>query len=150
MLQKTVSLGAALPPNHLPRLIVDVIAQLGLSSIYGRYTPIGGEAIVPEILLGLLFYGYPTGVFSSRKLEQARYESWPFRFIANGLHPDHATLATFRKTLLAEIQELSVQILLLAQAVRVLTLGKVDAVGGGQGDLRRAGRRAGCGGKSGG
>ena len=117
MLRETVSLGDALPPSHLARFIVEVIIQLDLSGIYGRYASHGGKAFAPEILLGLLFYGYATGVFSSRKIERATYESLPFRFIASGLHPDHDTLATFRKTFLAEIQELFVQILLLAQEI---------------------------------
>jgi transposase len=80
--------------------MVDVIAQLGLSKIYDRYAPVGGEAIAPEILLGLLFYGYTTGLFSSRKIEIAAYESIPFRYTAGGLHPDHDTIAHFRKTFL--------------------------------------------------
>jgi transposase len=126
MLQETVSLGEALPPSHLARFMVEVIAQLDLSGIYARYAPIGGEAIAPEILLGLLFYGYATGVFSSRKIERATYESVPFRYVASGLHPDHDTIASFRKTFLAEIQELFVQILLLAQAVGVLKLGNIS------------------------
>lgn len=129
MLQESVSLGEALPPNPLARFIVDVITQLDLSGLYGRYAPIGGEALAPEILLGVLFYGYATGVFSSRKLERATYERLPFRFIARGLHPDHDTLATFRKTFLAEIEELFVQILLLAQAVGVLKRGKISLDG---------------------
>ena len=129
MLQETVSLGDALPPSHLARFIVEVIAQLDLTGIYARYAPIGGEAIAPEILLGLLFYGYATGVFSSRKIERATYESLPVRFIASRLHPDHDTIASFRKTFLAEIQELFVQILLLAQAVGVLKLGNISLDG---------------------
>jgi transposase len=108
---------------------VDIISQLDLSSIYGRYGAQGGEAIAPEILLGLLFYGYATGVFSSRKIEKATYESIPFRFIAGNLHPDHDTIAHFRKTFLAELKELFVQILLLAQAVGVLKLGNLSLDG---------------------
>ena len=76
-LEVKVSLGEVLPPNHLARFVVDIISQLDLSSIYRRYGAQGGEAIAPEILLGLLFYGYATGVFSSRKLEKATYESIP-------------------------------------------------------------------------
>jgi transposase len=119
-LNQTIRLGDALPPDHLARFVVDIIAQLDLSGIYGRYAPVGGEAIAPEIPLGLLFYGYATGVFSSRKIEKATYENIPFRFIAGGLHPDHDTIANFRKTFLAEIQELFVQILLVAHAAGVL------------------------------
>jgi transposase len=109
--------------------VVDVIAQLDLSVIYQRYAPSGGEAIAPEILLGLLFYGYATGVFSSRQIERGTYESIPFRFVAGGVHPDHDTIAHFRKTFLAELQDLFVQILLLAQAAHVLKLGNISIDG---------------------
>jgi transposase len=128
-LNQTIRLAEALPPQHLARFVVDIIAQLDLSKIYERYAPVGGEAIAPEILLGLLFYGYATGVFSSRKIEKASYESIPFRYIAGGLHPDHDTIAHFRKTFLSEIQELFVQILLLAQATGVLKLGNISLDG---------------------
>src|SRR6266511_1422785 len=128
-LNLTVSLREALPANHLARFIVDVIAQLDLSILYGRYAPVGGEALAPEILLGLLFYGYATGVFSSRKIEKATHETLPFRFLAGGLNPDHDTIANFRKTFLVELQELFVQILLLAQTAGVLKLGNISLDG---------------------
>ncbi|MCC7165275.1 MAG: transposase [Anaerolineae bacterium] len=128
-LNSTITLREALPLNHLARFVVDVITQLDLSPLYRRYAPVGGVAIAPEVLLGLLFYGYATGVFSSRKLERATQESIPFRFIASGLHPDHDTIAHFRKTFLAEIQELFVQILLLAQTAGVFHLGNISLDG---------------------
>ncbi len=128
-LNLTITLRDALPPNHLARFIVDVIAQLDLSRIYAGYAPVGGVAFAPEILLGLLFYGYATGIFSSRKIERHTYESIPFRFIASGLHPDHDTIANFRKTFLGEIQELFVQILLLAQTAGVFKLGNISLDG---------------------
>jgi transposase len=128
-LNQTITIREALPPNHLARFVVMVIAQLDLSKVYARYAEMGGEAIAPEILLGLLFYGYATGVFSSRKIERATHESIPFRFIASGLHPDHDTIAHFRKTFLAEIQELFVQILLLAKLAGILKLGNVSIDG---------------------
>ena len=128
-LDQTIRLGEALPPQHLARFVVDMIAQLDLNKIYAGYAPVGGEAIAPEILLGLLFYGYATGLFSSRKLEKAAYESIPFRYIAGGLHPDHDTIANFRKTFLNEIKELFVELLLLAQAAGVLKLGNISLDG---------------------
>lgn len=128
-LNQTIRLADALPPQHLARFVVDVIVQLDVSRIYKQYAPVGGEAIAPEILLGLLFYGYATGLFSSRKIEKATYESIPFRYIAGGLHPDHDTIANFRKTFLVEIQELFVQILLLAQAAGVLKMGNISLDG---------------------
>lgn len=128
-LNQGITLREALPANHLARFVVIVIGQLDLSRIYVRYAQVGGEAIAPEILLGLLFYGYATGVFSSRKMEKATYESIPFRFIASGLHPDHDTIANFRKTFLVEIQELFVQILLMAKLAGLLQLGNISVDG---------------------
>jgi transposase len=99
-LEQTIAIKDYLPTDHLARFIVGMIALLDLSVIYAHYASSGGMAYAPEILLGLLFYGYATGVFSSRKIEKATYESIPFRFIAGGLHPDHDTIANFRKTFL--------------------------------------------------
>jgi len=128
-LDQTVSLREALPANHLARFVVDVVAELDLAHIDERYGLRGGEAYAPELLLALLFYGYATGVFSSRKIEKATYETLPFRFVAGGLHPDHDTLANFRKTFRAEIKELFVQVLLLAQAAGYLKLGNISIDG---------------------
>jgi transposase len=128
-LDVTVRLGDCLPPDHLARFVVDIIAQLDLSAIYAHYGTRGAQPYAPEILVAVLFYGYATGVFSSRKLERATYETIPFRFIAGNLHPDHDTLATFRKTFLPELKDLFVQLLLLAQAAGVLKLGNISLDG---------------------
>src|SRR5713101_9500841 len=128
-LDLTVRLGDCLPPDHLARFVVDAVAQLALKAVYARYAGRGGEPYAPEILLGLLFYGYATGVFSSRKIERATSESVPFRFIAGNLHPDHDTLATFRKTFLPQLKDLFVQVLLLAQEAGVLKLGTISLDG---------------------
>lgn len=128
-LKASVSLDEALPVNHLARFVVDIVAQLDLSAIYGRYAPQGGEAIAPEVLLALLFYGYATGMFSSRKMEKATYENLAFRYVAGGLHPDHDTIANFRKSFLPELGELFVQVLLLAKLARVLKLGNLSLDG---------------------
>ena len=128
-LNQTITLGDALPATHLARFVVDIVAQLDLSRIYAHYAAVGGEAIAPEILLALLFFAYTTGVFSSRKIERATHDSLPFRFVAGGLHPDHDTIANFRKTFLPELQDLFVQILLLAQAAEVFQLGNISLDG---------------------
>lgn len=129
ILNLQVSLREVLPAEHLARFIVDIIAQLDLRVIYHHYQEVGAPPYAPEILLGLLFYGYASGVFSARRIERATYENLPFRFIAGNLHPDHDTLATFRKRFLNEIQELFVQILLLAQALGHLQLGNISLDG---------------------
>lgn len=124
-----ISLGEAIPADHLARFVVDMVAQLDLSTIYARYGVRGGEAIAPEALLALIFYGYSTGKFSSRKIEKATYEDLGFRFVAGGLHPDHDTIANFRKTFLPELEGLFVQILLLAQLSGVLKVGNLSLDG---------------------
>ena len=129
-LDQKVSIREALPATHLARFVVDVVAQLNLSKIYARFSVLGGgTAIAPEILLALLFYGYATGVFSSRKIEKATYENLAFRFVANNLHPDHDTIAHFRKTFLVEIQNLFVEILMLAQVSGILKLENLSGDG---------------------
>ena len=128
-LDQTVTIRECLPPDHLARFIVGIIALLDLSAIYVHYAAVGGEAYAPEVLLGLLFYGYTTGVFSSRKIERATYELIPFRFIAGGLHPDHDTIANFRKTFLPQITELFVQVLVVAREMGLLNLGNISLDG---------------------
>jgi transposase len=128
-LQQAVTIAEVLPPDHLARFSVSVIAMLDLSAIYAQYAPRGGEPYAPEILLGLLLYGYVSGVFSSRKIERATYESIPFRYIAGGFHPDHDTIAHFRKTFLGQIADLFVQVLLIAKEAGVLQLGRISLDG---------------------
>jgi transposase len=125
----TVTLRNCLPPEHLARFIVEAIAKLDLSSMYAQFGSKGGEPYAPEILLGLIFYGYATGVFGSRKIEKATHDSIPFRFIAGGLHPDHDTIANFRKIFLPEIKELYVQILVMAKEAGIMNLENVSQDG---------------------
>jgi transposase len=128
-LDRTVTIRDVLPPDHLARFIVRVIALLDVSAIYAKYAAVGGEAYAPELLLGLLFYGYATGVFSTRKIEKATYESIPFRFLAGGWHPDHDTLAHFRRSFLPEITDLFAQVLVVAHELGVLKLGNISVDG---------------------
>jgi transposase len=128
-LKQTVTIEECLPADHLARFVVAIIALLDLSCIYVQYGAHGGEPYAPEILLGLLLYGYATGVFSARKIEKATYESIPFRFIAGGWHPDHDTIANFRKIFLCEIAKLFIQVLLIAKVAGVLKLGNISLDG---------------------
>ena len=128
-LEQTVKIRDFLPGNHLARFVVAVIMQLDLNCICQRYGVLGRPPYAPEILLGLLFYGYATGVFSSRKREKSSYAMIPFHYIAGGLHPDHDTIADFRKTFLPEIQDLFVQILVLAHTMGAFKLGNISLDG---------------------
>ena len=128
-LDMSVTIRECLPSDHLAHFVVKIVSQLDLSCIYNQYGERGGEAYDPPVMLGLLFYGYATGVFSTRQIEKKTYTSIPFYFIAGGLHPDHDTINTFRKDFVAEIKELFVQILLIAQAAGVLELGNISLDG---------------------
>ena len=114
-----------LPERHLARFIVEVIEHLDLSAMVKAYRGSGSASYHPSVLLGLLVYGYATGVFSSRALERATYDSVAFRFIAANDHPDHDTIATFRRRFLAQIEGLFVQLLMLAREAGMVKLGTV-------------------------
>lgn len=114
-----------LPEKHLARFVVEVIDGLDLSAMSKSYRGAGSASYHPALLLGLLVYGYATGVFSSRKLERATYDSVAFRFIAANEHPDHDTIATFRRRFLKEIEGLFVQVLALAHEMGMLKMGTV-------------------------
>jgi transposase len=118
-----------LPENHLARFIAEVIDQLDLSRLTCRYTGRGSAAHHPSVLLALLVYGYATGIFSSRKIERATFDSVAFRFLSADTHPDHDTLANFRKTFLVELEDLFVQVLSLAQAMKLVKLGQISLDG---------------------
>jgi len=114
-----------LPQRHLARFVVEVVDGLDLSAMSKSYRGSGSASYHPAVLLSLLVYGCATGVFSSRKLERATYDSVAFRFIAANDHPDHDTIATFRRRFLKEIEALFVQVLLLAREIGVLKMGTV-------------------------
>ena len=113
-----------LAESHLGRFVVEVVSKLELP-----YAGRGSKAFHPEMLLVMLFYGYAAGAFSSRKLERATYDSLAFRYIATNTHPDHDTVATFRKRFLKQLKPLFVQILLLARTMGFLKLGKISLDG---------------------
>lgn len=118
-----------LPQNHLARFVVEAVEMLDLSAIYACYGARGGRAYGPKLMVSLLFYGYATGVFSSRKLEAASYDSVAFRYICGNHHPDHDTIATFRKQFLAELEGLFVQILLMARELGFGHVGQLNIDG---------------------
>ena len=114
-----------LTQDHLARFVVEIIDGLDLSNLTRQYAGRGSKAHHPATLLAILVYGYSTGVFSSRKLEMATYDSVAFRYIAAGSHPDHDTLATFRRRFIDELAGLFLQVLEMATEMKLLKLGTV-------------------------
>lgn len=118
-----------LPETHLARYIANVIESLDLSGIERAYAGRGSDAYHPASLMSLLIYGYATGVFSSRRIELATFDSVAFRYLACNRHPDHDTLASFRRRFGGEFQALFVQVLQIAQANRLSQFGTVSLDG---------------------
>ncbi|MEF8723478.1 MAG: IS1182 family transposase [Candidatus Accumulibacter delftensis] len=118
-----------LPEAHLARYVVEVVEQLDLSALERAYAGAGSVAYHPATLLSLLIYGYATATFSSRKIERATYDSLAFRFIACNRHPDHDTLANFRKRFGEEFQSAFVQVLQIARENQLAKFGTVSLDG---------------------
>ena len=118
-----------LPEDHLARFVAEIVERLDLGELTRSYGERGSDAFHPAMMVALLFYGYATGVFSSRKLERETYDSVAFRYVAANRHPDHDTIANFRKRFLTELSALFVQILGVAQQMGVLKVGKVSLDG---------------------
>ena len=114
-----------LPQRHLARFVVEVVDGLELTEFEQSYRGSGSASYHPAMLLGLLVYGYATRVFSSRALERATYDSVAFRLIAGNEHPDHDTIAHFRKRFLKHIEPLFVEVLKVARAMGRLKMGTV-------------------------
>lgn len=117
-----------LPPTHLARFIAEVADELDLKDILARYQrkdARGAEAYHPLMLVRLLLYGYTVGVVSSRELEKASYEDVAFRYLAANQHPDHDTLANFRRMHLEELGELFTQGLGMCREAGLVKAGRV-------------------------
>src|SRR3974390_3413400 len=122
------SLHEWLPEGHLARFLVDVVRELDLSALYASYEEKDGRgksAYAPEMMVRLLLYGYAIGVTSSRKLEQKIVEDVAFRYLAGDQHPDHDTIAGFRKRHLDALAGLFVQALQLCEKAGLVKLGHV-------------------------
>jgi len=118
-----------LPEAHLARYVVDVVEGLDLSELERAYAGRGSDAYHPALLLSLLIYGYATGTHSSRKIERATYDSLAFRFIACDQHPDHDTLANFRRRFGKEFAAIFVQVLEVARENQLSRFGTVSLDG---------------------
>src|ERR1700674_2946975 len=114
-----------LPQRHLARFVVEVIDGLDVSELVKEYRGSGSASYHPAMLLGLLVYGYATKVFSSRAIERATHDSVAFRYIAGNEHPDHDTLAVFRKRFVSQLEPLFLEVLQLARDLGMLKLGTV-------------------------
>ena len=118
-----------LPNDHLARFVVNIVDRLDLSALTSSYSGKGSQPHHPALMVALLFYGYATGTFSSRKLEKATYDSIPYRFICANTHQDHDSICAFRQRFLKELERMFVEILVLAKELGTLQVGTVSLDG---------------------
>jgi transposase len=118
-----------LPKAHLARYVAAVVENLDLSQIESAYAGRGSDAYHPATLLSLLIYGYATGTFSSRKIESATYDSLAFRYLACNRHPDHDTLATFRRRFGNQFESAFIEVLQIAHENQFSSFGTVSLDG---------------------
>ena len=117
-----------LPEDHLARFIAEVAETLDISAIYAGYQRKDGRGMAayhPLLLTRLLLYGYCVGVRSSRGIEKATHDDIAFRYLAADQHPDHDTIANFRREHLEALAGLFVQALELCRQAGLVKLGVV-------------------------
>jgi transposase len=117
-----------LPESHLARFIAELMPGLDLSKIYGQYGRRDGRgkaAYHPVMMVRLLLYGYCVGVTSSRRMEHASYDGIAFRYLCADQHPDHDTIADFRRQHLPALAQLFTQVLQLCDKAGLVKLGHV-------------------------
>ena len=119
------------PADHLVHFILDAVDALDLRQVKVNTRGTGSAQYPPPMLLGLLIYSYATGTFSSRRIEQSTHDSVPVRLLTADTHPDHDTICTFRRENQALLTESFVQVLQLAQQLKVLKFGQLTVAADG-------------------
>jgi transposase len=130
------------PAGHLAHFILDAVEEMDLRQVRVNYRGTGSAQYPPRMLLTLLLYCYATGIFSSRRIEQATHDSVPVRMICGDTHPDHDTVCTFRRENKALLQETFVRVLELAQALKFLQVGQITVAVDGTKVLANASKHA--------
>ena len=115
--------------DDLAHFIVEAVERVDMHAFKISRTGSGKAQYHPRMMLGLLVYCYANGIFSSRKIEQASYRNISVRFIAANTHPDHDTIAKFRRENAGAFKTAFAQILLLAKELNILKVGMVSVDG---------------------
>jgi len=120
------------PEGHVALFLLDVVGAMDLTPIYRGYEAGDGRGqppYHPGMMVALLLYGYCTGKASSRKIERATYEEVPYRVLTGDQHPDHSSIAEFRKRNLTALAGLFVEVLRLCEKAGLVSLGHVSLDG---------------------
>ena len=115
--------------NDLAKFILEAVEVTDTASAALNVRGSGSEQYPPAMMLAVLIYCYATGIFSSRRIERATFDSVAVRYLCANTHPDHDTIATFRRTNEALLRRCFVRVLELARESGLLKLGSVSLDG---------------------
>ncbi len=118
-----------IPEDDLAHFVIEAVERVEMSAFKVNHRGSGSAQYHPRMMLALLIYCYANGIFSSRRIERATHRDIGVRFVAANVHPDHDTIAAFRRENLAAFAESFLQVLLLAKELRLVKVGLVSIDG---------------------
>lgn len=117
------------PEDDLAHFVIEAVERVGIGAFEVNDRGTGSAQYHPRMMLALLIYCYANGIFSSRRIERATHRDIGVRLVAANQHPDHDTIATFRRRNFQAVAESFLQVLLLARELKLLKLGVVSVDG---------------------
>jgi len=118
-----------LPADDVAHFVLEAVERVPLSAFAARAICGGKAQYHPRLMLALLIYSYANGIFSSRRIERATHRDIGVRCVVANMHPDHDTIAAFRRTNRVAFEAAFLQVLLLARESGLLRLGTVSIDG---------------------
>ncbi len=118
-----------IPEDDLVHFVIAAVERVEMSAFKVNHRGTGSSQYHPRMMLALLIYSYANGIFSSRRIERATHRDIGVRFVAANVHPDHDTIATFRRENFAAVAENFLQVLLLARELKLVKVGVVSVDG---------------------
>ena len=118
-----------IPEDDLAHFVIEAVERVDMGAFKVNHRGTGSAQYHPRMMLALLIYCYANGIFSSRRIERATHRDIGVRFVAANRHPDHDTIATFRRENLAAVAKCFLEVLLLAKELKLLKVGLVSVDG---------------------
>ncbi len=118
-----------IPEDDLVHFVIEAVESLDVGLFKVNQKGSGSAQYPPHMMLALLVYCYANGVFSSRRIERATYRDIAVRFLTGDTHPDHDTIAKFRRENFEGVAACFVHVLELAHEMKLLKVGAVSVDG---------------------
>jgi transposase len=118
-----------IPEDDLAHFVIEAVERVAIGAFKVNDRGTGSAQYHPRMMLALLIYCYANGIFSSRRIERATHRDLGVRYVAANRHPDHDTIATFRRENFAAVAASFLQVLLLAKELKLVKVGVVSVDG---------------------